>query len=252
MKHLFVLSSLLLTLSFSACEQTNDTEEKGSSLQLQFLPTYDGQPIAMFQKVPYSDGSSLFFDRFHLFLSDWYLVNEGISTPLFDVRRIDFESIQDVNAAQKGVQFRIDKLPVGTFTGLKMGIGLSPAWNATKPSDYTTTHPLANNYWEQWNSYISMALEGKADTLGNGVSKLSLTYHIGKNPAYSEKNISIPITLKSGETQTIVFEIDLKKLLVREGTYLDIRKTPIDHSTDPFVYDFIRTNIPNALTVKNK
>lgn len=248
MKYSLLLSLCALLLFSTSCEKQENNPS--SSLQLQFNLTYDGQPLAMFQKVSYPDGSSIFFDKFNLFLSDCYLVNEEGKTPLLDVKWLDFTDLQDVEAAKKGITLDLKELPSGNYTSLTIGIGLSPAWNATKPSDYKTDHPLANNYWEQWNSYISMLIEGKADTLGNGVHNQLLTYHIGKDPAYSEKTLQLPISIEDGKTTKLYFEIDVKKLLVKEGTYLDIRKTPIDHSTDPKVYDFIRTNMPAALSIQ--
>lgn len=245
---LVVASSIAI---FAACNQEDDELGTGT-LALNFKLTYDGDPISMYEdRYEYADGTSIFFDRFNLFLSNITLLE---NTPdqqrvLKDVAFLDYAQTQDETTAQEGITIELTDIPVGNHEGLNIGLGLTPELNATTPADYSTNHPMANNYWEQWNSYISMVVEGKADTTGNGMHDLVLTYHIGKDPSYADYPLKKNFEIKSDEMTTMYLEFDLKKLFTKDGEPLDIRKYPIDHSSNEYVYDFIRLNMVEAMSV---
>ncbi|NJK83201.1 MAG: hypothetical protein HC912_04675 [Saprospiraceae bacterium] len=215
-------------------------------MSLQFNLTYDGKPLAMFERFAYPNGASVFIDRFNLFISEVNLVNATGKQALKDVAWLDFTNLQDENTAKTGVKVEIPKVALGTYNALQIGLGVSPALNATTPSNYSASHPLANNYWEQWNSYISMVIEGKADLTGGTKHDLVLTYHVGTDEAYSTILIEDNFVIKTG-SNTINLEIDLKKILTKAEQHLDIEQYPRDHSTRPEVFDFLRLNLPNAV-----
>ncbi len=251
MKNKMLPLSLLLLVALSlaifiACDK--DDEASTGTLSLNFKLTYDGDPVSMYEdRFEYFDGTSIFFDRFMLFISNVSLPDAD--QEILDVALLDFSNIQDESAAERGVTVQIPNFPVGNHEALQIGLGLAPELNATTPADYSSSHPLANLYWEQWNSYISMVVEGKADTLGNGMHDLVLTYHIGKDPAYSKYTLQKSFQVKSDKTTTLNLEFDLKKLFSDNGESLDIRKYPIDHSTNEDVYNLMRLNMANAIGV---
>ncbi|MEL6717313.1 MAG: MbnP family protein [Bacteroidota bacterium] len=241
---LFCLSFLII--SFASCEK-----DKEGTLELQFKLMYDGQPLAMFDKHDYPDGSSIFFDRFNLFLSNSSLMKDGEKEFAFDVQLLNFGDIQDMEAARKGLTVNLGAFPTGSYSGLEMGVGIAPELNKTTPSDYSSSHPLANNYWSQWDSYIFMTIEGKADVSGDGKHDLILTYHIGKDEAFSTKQLNTPFEIEGGKKTVLEMRIDLLDIMSDGKEYLDIQETPVDHSTDPAVYEFFYTNLPNAIKVNS-
>jgi len=246
-KILFRLVCLsLFVVSLSSCEK-----DKEGTLELNFKLMYDGQPLAMFDKHNYPDGSSIFFDRFNLFLSNSSLMKEDEKEFAFDVQLLNFSEIQDMETAKKGLTVSLGDLPAGSYKGLEMGIGIAPELNKTTPSDYSSSHPLANNYWNQWNSYIFMTIEGKADVSGDGKHDLILTYHIGKDEAFSSKQFNTPFEIEGGKKTVLEMQIDLLDLMSNGNNFLDIQETPIDHSTDPEVYKFFYMNMPNAIKVNS-
>ncbi len=253
MKKFTILTIILLAFIgiASSCEKNTDDNETGT-LSLQFQLTYGGEPLHMFERFNYASGASVFIDRFNLFISDVKLVNSTTKQSIKDVAWLDFSGIQDKTTAKTGVRLEIPKVPVGQYSALEIGLGVSPELNATTPSNYSASHPLANNYWEQWNSYISMVIEGKADLTGGTTHNLILTYHVGTNDAYSRINLEDNFLIKSGKNNVILLEIDLKKILTKEGQHLDIERFPRDHSTRPEVFDFLRLNLPSAVVLKNK
>ncbi|MEM8527374.1 MAG: MbnP family protein [Bacteroidota bacterium] len=241
----------LLCLSFVVLSFSNCEKDKEGTLELQFKLMYDGQPLAMFDKHDYPDGSSIFFDRFNLFLSNSSLMKEGEKAFAFDVQLLDFSEIQDMEAAQKGLTVNLGEFPIGSYDGLEMGVGIAPELNKTSPKDYSSSHPLANNYWHQWDSYIFMTIEGKADVSGDGMHDLLLTYHIGKDEAFSSRQYQTPFEIEGGKKTTLEMQIDLLDILSSGNDYLDIKATPVDHSTDPEVYEFFYKNMPNAIKVNS-
>ncbi|MEN0051697.1 MAG: MbnP family protein [Bacteroidota bacterium] len=246
-KILFRLLCLsLFVVSLSSCEK-----DKEGTLELNFKLMYDGQPLAMFDKHQYPDGSSIFFDRFNLFLSNSSLMKEGGKEFAFDVQLLNFSDIQDVDEAQKGLTVSLGAFPSGSYEGLEMGIGIAPELNKTTPGDHSSSHPLANHYWEQWSSYIFMTIEGKADVSGDGKHDLILTYHIGKDEAFSSKQYQTPFEIEGGKKTVLEMQIDLLDMMSDDNEYLDIQATPIDHSTDPEVYEFFYKNMPNAIKVNS-
>jgi hypothetical protein len=254
MKKFAILTVILLALmgAASSCEKNTDNDTETGTLSLQFQLTYGGEPLHMFERFTYANGASIFIDRFNLFISEVNLVNGTTKQAIKDIAWLDFSGIQDKTTAKSGVGVEIPKVPVGQYNSLEIGLGVSPAFNATTPSNYSASHPLANNYWEQWNSYISMVIEGKADLTGGTKHDLILTYHVGTNEAYSRVSLEDTFSIKSGKSNVIQLEIDLKKILTKEGQHLDIRQFPRDHSTRPEVFDFLRLNLPNAIILQKK
>lgn len=246
-KILFHIACLgFLVLALSSCEK-----DKEGTLELNFKLMYDGEPLAMFDKHTYPDGSSIFFDRFNLFLSNTSLMKDSEKEFAFDVQLLNFGDIQDMEAAQKGLTVNLGEFPSGSYDGLEMGVGIAPELNKTTPSDHSSSHPLANNYWEQWSSYIFMTIEGKADVSGDGVHDLILTYHIGKDEAFSSKEYKTPFEIEGGKKTVLEMQIDLLDIMSDGNEYLDIQATPIDHSTDPEIYGFFYKNMPNAIKINS-
>ncbi len=254
MKKIVILTLTLfaLTGAVSSCEKNADNDTETGTLYLQFQLTYGGEPLHMFERFTYANGASVFIDRFNLFISEVNLVNSTTKQAIEDIAWLDFSGSQDKASAKAGVQVEIPKVPVGQYNSLEIGLGVSPALNSTTPSNYSASHPLANNYWEQWNSYISMVIEGKTDLTGGTKHDLILTYHVGTNEAYSRVSLEDNFSIKSGTSNVIPLEIDLKKILTKEGQHLDIEQFPRDHSTRPEVFDFLRQNLSSAVTLQNK
>lgn len=243
----FLFGTLLF--SFSACEE--ETTAENGTLDLQFQLVYDGEPLVMYDKYEYPDNQSIFFDRFNLFLSNGALVNKAEKSFAFDVLLLDFSDMQDVETATEGLHFKLTDLAPGEYEGLQIGVGLAPEWNATTPDDYTSTHPLANNYWSQWDSYIFAIFEGKADVSNNGTHDLALTYHIGKDESFEQRILDLPINIRAGKTTELKVTIDLLNVFQNSQRHLDIQELPFDHSTKPEVYGFLMKNLADALQIEN-
>lgn len=247
--YLLYLAFGALLFSFGACEE--ETTTKNGTLDLQFQLTYDGEPLVMYEEYDYPDNESIIFDRVNLFLSNGALVSKTEKSFAFDVLLLDFSEMQDIETAKEGLHFKLTDLEPGEYEGLQVGIGLAPEWNATTPDDYTSSHPLANNYWSQWDSYIFAIFEGKADVSNDGTHDLALTYHIGKNESFEQRMMDLPINIQADKTTELKVTIDLLDVFQNSERHLNIEELPMDHSNKPEVYGFLMKNLANALQIEN-
>lgn len=235
---------LLLPLLFAACEQKGD-------LDINFQLVYDGEPLAMFDRVEYPGIGEVFFDRVNVFISDVAAKDaNGDWSSKSNVHFLDFSNIQDASQAAEGITISIPDLDAAKYEELRMGIGLAPDWNATAPEDYGTDHPLSNNYWEAWNGYIYMVIEGKADTGGDAQTEFSFSYHMGKEDAFSMWNATKGFTVVDDQVTDLKVVFDLKKVLTNDSGNLDLETYQIDHSTEPVVFDFLTGNFVRAFSLE--
>lgn len=244
MTNKLILGFLAVAFLFlQACEKT---EDGFGQLNLEYQLTYDGTPVSIFDEITHEE-TPLFFDKFKLFTSNIDLLdgNDEV-TPLADAAFLDFDNPEDENASPGTYVVEFRNIEAKTYNLLNLGIGLSPTLNATQPSDYTASHPLASHYWEQWSSYIYMILEGKADFDGDGMKTDVLTYHIGNDEAFSTKLFTKEINIQKDKTTTLQLTVDLKTML--QG--IDIVAFPKDHSVKPEVFDVMVQNMNQAITMQ--
>ena len=107
-------------------------------------------------------------------------------------------------------------------------------------------------YWADWNSYIFLKLEGTMDTDGDGMfDDVNFVYHVGSDPTYEQVNINKGITLAKDQDMALVVELDVEKLFVRDGAYLDIEAKPqIHNATQMETGHYLMDNFVNALTIR--
>jgi len=251
MKNWILFFAAFGILAFSACEKDEDK----AAANLNFTATYDGAPLVMFQTYDYPGVSSVRFQRLSYFISDVQLLRAGSdeAVDVTDVYYVDFQNIQDEAAAQEGVNLAVEDLPAGEYSGVRFTVGVSPTLNKTSPADYSTTHPLAKEYWENWASYISLKVEGNADTLGNGTHDLGLQYHLADTSATADYVLELAqsISLTEDATTTIPITVDLKAIMTTTGGSLfDVKAKPRDHGKDPALSTLFMTNLKDAMRIE--
>lgn len=247
-KLLVVLAGLLL---LATCEK--EASEAGLvDFDLQFTGVFDDSPLQMYEQTyAYADDVAVRFQLFQFYISDLVLLKEenGGTTevPLADIELISFADIQTAAEAAEGVTLAFQEVPAGNYTGLKMGLGVSPDLNATQPGDYDPPHPLDNHYWSWARGYVFTKVEGNADLDGDGVFEEKLTFHIGENDYYRELEILQPIEVRQGGA--INLKVDLANVLQRDASrYLNFREVTQDHTTNPEVATLIADNLLQAIT----
>ncbi len=237
MKYSTTLSFSVLLLAvivlFSSCEEDKPSAATGN-VNVTFKVTYDGSPLVMNDRYTYTDDNAtrLFFTKLEFYISDMILGNADAETELKELEFIDMTSVSgDLTSASEGLTLTIRSIPANDFNLMRFGIGVSPDYNNTLPTDYSSTHPLnQGGYWEPWSSFIFTLMEGRFDTDGDDVFDESLVYHIGTDAMYETVLFDgISVSVNEGETTDLVLELDLKDVL-------DNGTDPIDLQTEGFTH----------------
>ncbi len=260
---LFLVSCSLFLIG--SCKDDPESEETGS-VELNFKGSFGDDLLLMFKEYTYPDGKKIQLKEFNFFISEVSLLDEdGVSTKLVEVDMIDLGfDLGNPALAEQGQTLVIRDVPVGDYTGISIGYGVSADLNRTDPSEYGTEHPLRNNHWSGWSSYIFSVIEGAADMnddgeiVSGGAESESFSYHSGTNENYVTGVISRAIMVKPESVQTLNFSVDVQKLF-RNNTqefdtnsdgYLDIQNYPGTHTdTKQEMFNRIMNNFTAAVSL---
>jgi len=254
MRNLISLSLLFCLLILSACKKDQTTPIETTTLGFSFTANYDGVPIVINEQEYAYAGKPIRFSKVSFYVSNVTLGETEVS----DVNYIDLTNTHtDQAAAEMGTSLNFLKIPVGEYETMAFGIGVAPDLNRTKPSDYSTSHPLgADNsaeYWEAWDSYIFVKIEGQYDADGNGfdANDVAFAYHIGQDELYRKLSATFddPLLLAADTPTNITFLIDIKKLLTTgtgELLPLDVH----DPTNQMDVMRMIMNNFPDAVNYR--
>ena len=113
-----------------------------TDLAIHIIATYDGEPFVMGDSYLYEDSTSISFTDFQFYTSYLTLTQEGnAGTLLGDIKLIEFKDIsQTVETAEQGQKLSFSNIPVGTYNGLRLGIGVVADLNRTTPNDLSLIH----------------------------------------------------------------------------------------------------------------
>jgi hypothetical protein len=256
-KHLLLLVKItiiaLLLIGAAACGEKDPTPIPSTTeLSLNFKATYNGQPLLINQYYDYVNGQKINFFRSQFYIANITLVKASGNIVIKDADYINFSGNTDLVGAQKGQVVICKNIPMGEYTGIKIGIGLPPTVNATKPESYRTDNVLSQSseYWQSWKSYIFTKTEGKLDINKDGKEDFTFGYHTGGDAAYRIVDIPQRISLNGSSRYENTIKIDVKKLLMRtDGTFLDITKKQTTHELADTTYsNYLMNNFKNAMT----
>ncbi len=266
MKPYFLLTILGISLCIASCGEEQCPVEQAPDntvLELNFRAEADGQPIWYFKDLAYPLGSTRFrFSLLRFFLGDITLLGPNGDTTVLDIHNVDFSLNQsDQATADLGETVRIRAAPVGTWTGIRFGIGVPGDLNRLTPADFPAGHPLVNpsEYWDAWNSYIFAKVEGQADLDGDGDysdDNRSFLYHSGNQSQYVTLTFEQPLEIKACQTTRLEFGLDVPHLFYNATDTLDMVNNTFNHAGDPNDPDFAFTlflmeNFRAALQRKN-
>ncbi len=222
----FALAALLL----SACRE----EDPGTTgtVQLDLLATYADAPLVMYeQDYTYPDGRNIRFQVLNGYLSELVLVGEDGNTevPLMDALFFDFSDNTTAAEAARPLGFRTDRLPVGNYRGLRMGIGVPAAFNNPQANQLPAGNPFRttfnSHFWTDWGSFIFLKSEGIYDMDGNGIGQgdPGFGHHPGTDEVYRTIFFEQPFSVAAGQTSRLELTLDVS-LLYRwaDGDYLDL------------------------------
>lgn len=253
-----LLLLLAVTLWSSSCETTpDDNDTITGNLAITFKARYGSDPLVMFQQTTTgaTNPTNILFKKFEFFISDIKGMNAGTSTDFSDVGYISMTNSITQAAAEQGTTFTINKLPIGSYTSLDMGIGLSDAVNATTPGDYNSDSPLGlnGNHWASWNSYILCKLEGDITQSNSNVS--GFLYHSGVNGMQQLLSFVKDFDIEANQTTEIVIYVDAKDIFFKTGNEIDMITDKQTHSGPAGSDDYklakkVIENLANAMSIE--
>ena len=208
MKKLLFVSILLSLLSVTACKK----KEATAALNVNFTAEFNHQKIAL--KTEYTDsvGYKYKFEKFKYFLSNIRLVKENNT----EVKLADIVCV-DYNVASTQL-LQLQQLPVGKYTKLKFGVGLTPEQNNVLPADAPANDPrqtFDELYWG-WLKYIFIRVDGRSDVDGSNKFNNLLVYDVGTDELYRAVEIAKNIELKAGDN-TATLNLNINQIF-RNGT----------------------------------
>ncbi len=159
---LFLLSSFLFLASCGGDEINNG---------LNFKLTYEGEPLVMFTDLTYPNGKTMQFQRISFYLSEINLAKDGTTVLSKEAEYIDLStSHSTLEKANEGFDFVFDAEESLDYNEISFNIGLTEEMNASVPEDFLSSNPLslAQEYWRDWGTYISIKIEGNLDKNEDG------------------------------------------------------------------------------------
>lgn len=243
----------LFTLTLVSCDKDKVDAQQNKDLELSFKGFFGADPLVMYaSQYAYQGNMNLKFQLFQFYVSDVALLkkngNNLDTVKLLDIGLVSFKDVQSAAQATAGVRLSLKDVPLGVYSGLYFGIGVSPVLNATSPANYTPPHALDGNYWSWARGYIFSKIEGNAAYDGSSNFSAPLTFHIGENQFYREKTFLQPIEIKETTSQ-LELQVDLRRVLVAtDGNFLDFRQVTQDHTVNKDIARFISDNLSEALS----
>lgn len=271
MKKLTFLLAVCSMLIIGSCSSDDTTvNETTTNLDLVLTTSFEGETLQMEKEYTMCDGKLIRFTTVNLYLSDMVLLKESNpQTPVTELKEIDFLefSITDSTEAAAGRTINIQQVPVASYSGLRLGLGVIADLNRTKPADYGSTSPLSmeSHYWAMTDSYIFAKITGYADLNGDGVitqggaGTEGFTYHIGSDPTYSTTSILNQINLEDGVDGVVKLNIDISSVFqtskaaydgdIADGC-LDIATYKAAHTDDLELATDMMNNLANSITLE--
>jgi len=245
--------SLFSILVFSCCKDDEVdccVMPDDGSFGLNFTTQTQSGNMILFQNFDLNDAEKLNVNKLQFYISDIRLIKGSEEVQIGEIELVNFKSHSDAAAAAAGETFTFDNIVVGTYTGVKFGIGVSPDLNAKDPAYYdglSGDHVLSSgiDYWSGWNSYIFAKIEGFFDrnangTPGGGDPDEEITYHTGTDELYREKTIDANIEITENGTFTLPLIVDMDKVF-NSAEVVDIPNEPVAHSNPLIVENMIIT-----------
>lgn len=253
-----VLLLIAVSMWSSSCETKTPTTETTGTLEIIFKTRYGTNPFVLYKKTSTgkTDPTDILIKKFEFFLADITGTHSEGSNKFADVDYVSMASSISNAAAENGTTIKLNNVPIGNYSKLNFGVGLSDATNATTPGDYESSSPLAlnANYWASWNSYILCKMEGDVTQASGSTS--GFLYHSGVNGMYQPRSFNQNFDVTAGQTTQLVIHINVDQIFFKTGHEIDIINNNQTHSgsAGSAEYNLAKKaieNLANALVIQS-
>ncbi len=223
-----ILVFLLLVFSFSDCNKKLCGCTPPPSvvpISLQVIPDYNGFALVMYKTYTFN-GKPIQFTRFSFILSK--LCDEPTGDCLYNHSQFDFSNLTDSISALQG---HTNSVSINSISSqiFRIGFGVDSLSNRILPAQQNQSSPLANglNYWDAWNSFIFLKIEGMYDKDGDSIFETPFALHTGGSPIYSEKTYNLSNNLINQTSLRLLFSVNVAKVM----NGVDLNTTTQTHKT---------------------
>lgn len=245
------ISFLLVTLMlvFVSCKKKKTEEpvvcDPTDQMEVHLTPKMDGQNYVLDQIITSSLGYRYFFTEIKILGTD--IGNDG--SVFSDSYYYDLRSWGTLMRKSEGSK--------ANFTNLSLNIGVPSTLNHANPALPASTSALnisnsGDMHWG-WNpGYIFVKLEGKVDTLDNGIDNFdhNFVFHLGMDPIFRTMSFSAVNWIALGENKYKTnLLLQVKNIFDKAGDELDLRVDYSSHSTNTqmFLSNLVVNKLVNAI-----
>lgn len=227
MKNALVIIAALLFLVGCKKEKEEDPEPTPATPQvkLSVQPVFGSETLELDSTYTLNAGWDVQFTDIKFFVTDC----KNGSNVLTDAARFDYR--------EKGTLLCQVNGSASSFGALTGNIGVPASINHNDPSAFPNSSPLnimnVNGMHWSWNTgYIFITVEGKADTIQDGVPLFdhTMTYHIGMDAYLGSFNFPAVTWTGSSVLKQATFQLNLKNIFDHPVNPIDITSEYITHS----------------------
>lgn len=257
------LLAVVTTLFMIGCDANSPSDTALVSLDLQ--PMVAGSALSASPTTTYEiGGTSVTIEAARLIISQITLIRADGTEYLVETAPVSAPALNDagetvthtfteqVVLAKHDLGERIyelGELPAGSYTGVRMMVGLSGLTNRLDPTQVPATHALTqqtdwSHHWKWSSGYIFVRLDGHSDADGNGTiepEEGAWDLHVGMSNMAKVLEFNEPFSIKRGAAVELHFMVDYAKMIenITDFSTVEGRNT---HTMD---------NMPLAMQVVN-
>lgn len=217
---LFAILVALALIGTTSCRKDRPVGGPGlGELELIVEAKWGDEPFSVAEPRVNITNYRVLFDMIRLYLAEIELVGPA------NERLTEIE-LFNLGAAS---QVRRYEVPAGTWSGVRMGIGVPSALNFSDPALYPQGHPLSvsnGTYWTWTTGYRFVIFDGRydVDPEGTGTILPVFSIHPGLDTCYTvvQRNAAQPIVVRAGETTQLRVEFDVSRFFYSAVDTLDL------------------------------
>ena len=230
-----LIVGLILPLTLVTCkpgQPVPPVPELIGTVRVVIHPTWEGVPFQMNEVYHNVSDYRVKVEALKFYLGDVRFEDDGYFATAKDVEYFDMQ--------HDGDTVIWNNVPTGTWTSLRMGLGVPQDLNDADPIVYPQGHPLSlalGTYWTWATAYRFVMFDGRYDLDGSGTGAVQQPFsmHTGVNVCYREFDLplSTPLVVNSTGTATIVLELAVDRFFHSGGEVLDLATENQTHGSDP-------------------
>ena len=205
---------LLSLVVWTGCKDDDDDSmpvSRTATFEMAFSATASGGPIAFLDTTVDYRGDALIPDLLQFFISNITLIDANDNEVM--VKEVDWIDITYGDGISS-----FDVTP-GQYKGIKFGIGLDAALNATDPTTVPADNPLSNTnvYWGWASKYQFFKVQGTIDSANTG-KYVIFNIHTGFDEMYREVTFDKEFFVNENQTSTLNFTFDFNDIFTKVDT----------------------------------